>query len=316
MQLRKLFVAVIIFTLAGCSGGQAALPPTATAAVATLPPQATSTSTATPTATAQAPTETATPTLALTATPDTRPLPRNWSSWPIVPPVSERVKEIYLKGIQLGVNRQTFSVIGDCQSTPNLYLGIYATDRYILGDKYQYLQSTIDDFKNSFSHESVTVRDGLSAPSVLDPTWNDPKRCSANESPVACELRLSRPMIVFINLGTNWRADASAQAYENYLRQIVDMVIASGAVPILTNKADNVEGDHSIDLVTAQVAYDYDIPLTNFWLAADTLSNHGLDPSRKDIYLTNEALDRRSFVSLETLDAVWRVLKAVPIPGG
>ena len=117
-------------------------------------------------------------------------------------------------------------------------------------------------------------------------------------------------MIVFVNLGTNWRADASADAYETYLRKIVDEIIASGAVPILTNKADNVEGDHSINLATAQVAYDYDIPLINFWLAADPLPNHGLDPARSDVYLTPDAWDVRNFVALRTLDTVWRALSA------
>ena len=72
----------------------------------------------------------------------------------------------------------------------------------------------------------------LSAPSALDPLWNDPARCDLTESPLACELRLYKPMIVFVNLGTNWRADASVDVYEKYLRQIVDEIIAAGSVPI------------------------------------------------------------------------------------
>jgi hypothetical protein len=90
----------------------------------------------------------------------------------------------------------------------------------------------------------------------------------------------------------------------------VDLIIASGAVPILTNKSDNVEGDHSINLATAKVAYDYDIPLMNFWLVADSLPNHGLDPNRNDIYLTPDGWDVRNFTALRTLDSVWRTLKA------
>ena len=211
----------------------------------------------------------------------------------------------------MGVTANTFSVVGDCQSTPDVFLGIYATNRYYLGKADQYLQETINVFHDSFQHDSAAVRDGLSAPSALDPLWADPSRCKSNESPLACELRLSRPMIVFVNLGTNWKAGASADAYEGYLRKIVDMIIASGGLPILTNKSDNVEGDHSINLATAKVAYDYDIPLMNFWLAADRLPNHGLDPNRDNIYLTPEGWDVRNYVALQTLDSVWRTLKAV-----
>ncbi len=211
----------------------------------------------------------------------------------------------------MGVTANTYSVVGDCQSKPDVFLGIYATNRYFLGKADQDLQETINTFHDSFQHDSAAVRDGLSAPSALDPLWADTNRCKSSESPLACELRLYKPMIVFVNLGTNWKAGASADVYEAYLRKIVDMIIASGALPILTNKADNVEGDHSLNLATAKVAYDYDIPLMNFWLAADSLPNHGLDPTRDNIYLTPEGWDVRNYTALRTLDSVWRALKAV-----
>ncbi len=288
-----------MFVLAAC--GPAATPPPTGTPTASVPPSATpsASSTATPEFT---------PTTTFTPTVDTRPLPRNWSSWPIVPAVSARGIQIYQQGLQLGVSPYTFSVVGDCQSEPEVFMGIYGTDLNPITDKYPLLLETIQLFHDSFQHDSVAVRDGLSAPSVLDPLWTDTSRCQADESPLACELRLYRPMIVFVNLGTNWRADASTDAYEAYLRQIIDAIIAAGAVPILTNKADNVEGGHRINQVTAQVAYDDDIPLMNFWLAADPLQNHGLDPARSDVYLTPQAWDVRNFAALRTLDAVWRGL--------
>jgi len=261
------------------------------------------------------PSLTPTPTLTPTATLDARLKPRDWAAWPVVPTVSARAREIYLQGVVQGVTPRTFSVVGDCQSEPAVFLGIYATDRYYLTSDYQYLQETIDDFRSSFSHKSVSVRDGLSAPSALSPLWTDPQVCQPDENPVQCELRLYKPMLVFINLGTVWREGASADKYEKYLREIVDLVITSGAVPILSTKADNVEGDHSLNLATARVAYDYDIPLWNFWAAADYLPNHGLDPERNDIYLTPDAWDVRNFVALRTLDAIWRELKTANDPG-
>ena len=250
------------------------------------------------------------PTITLTPTQDTRPLPRAWGTWPIIPTASAHTIDIYLKGLKMGLAAHTFSAVGDCQSMPDVFMGIFGTERNPIGADSPDLLETIALFHDSFNHDSVAVRDGLSAPSALDPLWADTKRCNSTESPVACELRLYKPTIVFVNLGTNWKAGASADAYEGYLRKIVDLIIANGSVPILTNKADNVEGDHSLNLATARVAYDDDIPLINFWLASDSLPNHGLDPNRNDIYLTPAAWDVRNNVALRTLDSVWRALKA------
>ncbi len=244
-----------------------------------------------------------------TPTPDARLSPHDWPSWPVVPVVSAQAKEIYRRGLGMGNDPHVFSTIGDCQSEPPVFLGIYETDRYSLSEEFRYLQETIAYFDGSFSHQSQAVRDGLSAPSALSPLWADQKMCQTNENPVACELRLRKPSIVFINLGTNWKPGASAERYEGYLRQIVDLVIANGSLPILSTKADNVEGDHSLNLATAQVAYDYDIPLWNFWRAADDLPNHGLDADRENVYLTPLGWDRRNFTALRVLDAVWRSVR-------
>ncbi len=243
-----------------------------------------------------------------TPTPDTRPKPDSWRTWPVIPTLSAAARQIYLKGIQMGNDTSRFSTVGDCQSEPNVFLGIYATDRYFLGDNYQYLQETINFFHDSFGRKSLSVRDGLSAPSALTPLWADHTACEPTENPVACELRTYHPSLVFVNLGTNWKAGASAERYGAYLRQIVDLLISQGSLPILSTKADNVEGDNSLNRETAQVAYDYGLPLWNLWRAVQDLPNHGLDSSREDIYLTTEAWDRRSFTALEVLDALRKSL--------
>jgi hypothetical protein len=301
MNSRRLHTLMLAVFLSACATAKPV--PTATPTVTSIPPSPTWTETASVT-----PTPVFTPTITPTPTLDLRPKPREWSSWPIVPALSPHVLQIYQAGLKLGVTPHTFSVVGDCQSANNVFMGIYGTERNPI-TKDANLVQTIGLFKDSFQHQSQAVRDGLSAPSALDPLWADPKSCNPTESPVACELRLYKPEIVFINLGTNWKAGASADAYEGYLRKIVDQILAAGAIPILTNKADNVEGDHSINLATAKVAYDYDIPLINFWLASDSLPGHGLDPNRNDVYLTPEAWDVRSYEALKTLDKLWRYLQ-------
>jgi hypothetical protein len=266
------------------------------------------------------PAPTATPTLTLPTidpalyTPSATSLPADyWGGWPIVPAVTGRVMEIYRQGILMGNDPYAFSAVGDCQSMPNVFLGIYETDRYNLGS-FDYLQSTIDHFRGSFNRKSAAVKDGMSVASVLSPMWNDPEQCEADETPIECELRVHRPSFVFINLGTNWK-NGGPTAYEKYLRQVVQIVIDHGAVPILSTKADNIEGDHSLNVATARVAYDLNLPLYNFWLASNDMENHGLDSSREDVYLTPDAWDRRNFYALVTLDTLWNGLKWIYDPG-
>ena len=247
-----------------------------------------------------------------TATPDTRPDPATWASWPILPTVSARAVEIYRQGLASGNDPRSFSTIGDCQSEPNVFLGIYDTNRYFFAKGDEALQETVDYYKGIFERQSLSVRDGLSAPSALSPTWAYAGKCAANENPVQCELRVHKPAVMFINLGTNWRADASTDAYEKYLRQIVELVIANGTVPVLSTKADNVEGGNRINQVAARVAHDYDVPLWNFWALAQFLPDHGLDKTREDVYLTVDAWDARSYSALEVLDKLRQEFAKAP----
>ncbi len=186
-------------------------------------------------------------------------------------------------------------------------MGIFESYRSPLRPTDTSLLQTVQFYAGSFSRQSLAVRDGLSAPSALTPLWSDRTMCGANENPVQCELRVRKPSIMFVNLGTNWKAGASAAPYEADLRRIVDLLIAHGTLPILSTKADNVEGDHSLNLATAKVAHDYDIPLWNFWLASNNLPNHGLNPS-DNLHLAPVAWGPRSYTGLQVLDALWRVL--------
>ena len=88
-------------------------------------------------------------------------------------------------------------------------------------------------------------------------------------------------------------------------------LLARGVVPILSTKADNREGDNRLNLETAQLAVEYNLPLWNFWPVTDDLPNRGLytkkiDRHLGDIYLTEEALARHRLSALQALDTVWR----------
>ncbi|KAA3644508.1 MAG: hypothetical protein DWQ07_13890 [Chloroflexi bacterium] len=239
-------------------------------------------------------------------TPDTRLTPNYWRQWPSVPEVNGRTLEVYQSAIAAGRDTQHFSVIGDCQSQPNVFFGIYDTeDRYYFDEDYRYLQETVDYYKGNFGRQSAAVKNGLSVASAFSPLWAPADVCNSGESPIDCELRLNNPSIAIVSLGTNWTAGAS-QAFEDYLRDIVEHLLDNNVLPIIVTKADNIEGDGSLNLAMAQVAYDYDVPLWNFWPNVQHLPNEGIDPVIKGgyIYLVPEAWDIKSFTGLQALDAI------------
>ena len=256
------------------------------------------------------------PTLAVnpTAILETRLPPDRWQEWPIVPVVTKRAIEIYRRGQGLGLDPHAFSKVGDCQSIKEAFMGYFdIPERYSLGKDYAYLQQTVNAFAGHFNTDGQAVRGGFNAAAVLSPLWADPKVCLAGETPLDCELRVTKPIIVIVSLEVWWDG-RTAQQYEILMRRILDTVITHGAVPILATKADNVEGDNSLNLTTARLAYEYDLPLWNFWAAVQPLPAHGMDMKRNDgFHISTDAWSTRSFTGLEALDSIWRgLLKATP----
>ena len=250
-------------------------------------------------------------------TPKPTLVPDAWMALPVVPAVSPRVKEIYERGLELGNNPRAFSKVGDCGSTPAWFLGDF--DRgpryYSLGD-YQSLAGIIQEFQGSFARTSLAAKSGFNASSVFAPLWANRKFCDSNETPLACEYRLHRPVIAFITLGTNdvWHRDT----FEAQIRRIIEFSIENGVVPILATKADDEEGDGSINATIAVLALEYEIPLWNYWLAVQPLPDHGLQddqahitwgPNRFDDPLAMEkGWPVRNLTALQVLDAVWRAV--------
>jgi hypothetical protein len=308
--LAYILIPLMIF-VAGCA---VKTPPTAEETTPPLVPTAAQTTAIiepTPTQTAfPAADETSPPTetLAPTNTPDLRLNPESWQIWPIIPELSPEMKAVYLKGLEMGRDPRVFSVIGDCQSSPTYFLSLYDEDRYTLPDDQVYLKETIDWYAGSFSHRSITVKNGMTAPGALNPLWAEPELCESQETPVECEIRLSNPSLVLISLGTNWHPSTSQEQYIDYLSQIVETLMENGVIPVLSTKADNVEGDYSRNLAMAQVAYNYRLPMWNFWAAVKDLPNMGLDDTREDLYLKHDGWDVRNFSALEVLDHIHRQL--------
>ena len=242
-----------------------------------------------------------------------------WMQLPAVPTgVSHAMREVYQAGILLGNDPTHFSVIGDCQNVSSYFLAVFEQPgEFSLGEEYAHLQPTIDHYQGSFSRVSVAVKGGFNAAAVISPLRADPEVCNPNESPLDCELRLWRPSIVIVSMET-WWSQKPEEEYEKYMRRVLDRIIESGAVPIIATKADNLEGDHSINKTIARLAYEYDIPLWNFWAAVQPLPDRGLSDDGFHLTFARNFFDDpkrmqnawpwRNLTALQTLDLVRREL--------
>jgi hypothetical protein len=304
MKKSILIILTIVLLLAGCAPIEASTPTSISQSG-----QSTLTSTfdpALPTSTLQF---TSSPTPDHSPTPDLRLKPEQWQDWPIVPEISPRAVQIYEQGLAMGNDPHAFSKVGDCQSIPEAFLGIYDKPGQFSLEQYEYLQETIDHFKGSFGRESQSVRGGFNAAAVLLPLWADPTACNSGETPLECEVRSHDPSIIIISLEV-WYKGRTPETYAAYLRQIIDYSISKGVLPVLATKADNVEGDNSMNLTVAQLAYEYDIPMWNFWRAVQPLVDHGIDWARdaEGFHITVPAWNMRSFTALQVLDTIRRDL--------
>jgi hypothetical protein len=284
------------------------IPIPATATSTQIPSVIPDASTETPTATPP-PTQTATPTLA----------PDAWEFLPVIPAVNDTTRRIFLAGQDLNNDLHAFSIVGDCLSLPLNLFGNFGrgANHYNLG-AYGDLQPAIDWFAGSFTRQSVTLGDGFNTAAVLSPLRADPQQCRKSETPLVCEYRLQRPSFALIALGTDDYL-ISPETYEQRMRQIVEYTISNGIIPILATKADNREGNNAFNRIVARLAYEYDVPLWNFWAAVQSLPQQGVandrghltwaDPNRLDAdYSMQFAVPVRTVTALQTLDSIWRGL--------
>lgn len=209
------------------------------------------------------------------STPTSLP-PGGWKFLPIIPAgISDRAREIYRQGLEMGNNPHVFSRIGDCASAAPAFL--VGFDRnYNLGE-YADLQPAIDYFQGSFERPSLAAKAGLNTAGVLTTLWTG-DQCLSNENLLDCQYRLDNPAFAIISLGTNeaYYVHRDPDSFEQNMRLVLDATIARGILPVLATKADNVEGDHSINETISRLAMEYEIPLWNFWLAVQSLPGLGM----------------------------------------
>lgn len=244
-----------------------------------------------------------------------------WQSWPVVPAVGKTARTLYQRGLAEGNDPRAFSKVGDGEIAAEWFFVAFdlGPDYYGLGP-YQNLAPVIEYFEGSFERIGVAARSGFNTERILDPLARDRERCESGESPLACELRLRRPVFAILSLGTNqvWQP----AEFEQGLRQILEILLSKNVVPILSTKGDNLEGDHRINQIIACLAQEYDVPLWNFWSAIQPLPHHGLQPDGEHLtygitdfdneYALQSAWTVRNLTALQALDAVWRGVTTQP----
>lgn len=196
--------------------------------------------------------------------------------------VRRNVGEIFIAGQNLGRDPAVFAILGDSLIATPQSLAKWDGDDYVLGE-YEFLKPTLEHFAGSFGRYGVSVRVGLHSWSVFDPLWADKEFCLANEDLLTCELRLNNPSVMIIFLGSN---DAGfPDGFDFNYRQIIQKLIEQGVVPVLATKADRFEGlDNINNEIIRQVAIDFEVPLLEFDVLADTLPGRGL--SSDNVHLT------------------------------
>lgn len=227
-----------------------------------------------------------------------------------IPEITPAQRAIYRASAAKGKDLAMFTVVGDCNSQPAVYLHRLASGQFDASQLEPSLQAIVQRFSQSFGRISLAAQGGFGAGMMMDSTWADGALCDVKggQGPFACELWVSRASVVFIALGTQEQFDW--QSFEQNYRPMIEHAQAKGVLPVLVTKADDIEtasGAPSghINGVIRRLAAEYGVPLLDFAAAARELPNNGLiDEGDKDFHLSYAGMDRRLVATLQTLAAI------------
>ena len=273
---------------------------------------------------------------------------------PVVPQIDTaiktRLRAVYLKGHANGNYPDVFSKIGDSITATYSFLAVtMGCDEYNLATHTD-LQPVIDYFRarefppdstdvwcgvsNSFSRVSRCAESGWSAGSALETLTDIPSGCAAPyNTPLRCELRITRPSIALIMFGTNDLQWDDTETYRDHLSRIVQECLDAGVIPALSTIPPRLDSQAlgalvgQFNEVVIAVAHENQIPIWNYWLAlqGSEMVNHGIsdDGIHPNLYgncapeclsgdFSSEGLrygfNKRNFTALQVLDKIRRVV--------
>ncbi len=208
------------------------------------------------------------------------PLEAELYAIPVLPDISPQMCQLYGAGVWGGRQLDVVTKVGDSNSASSVYLSPIGTGNYDLG-AYDELQASVDYYGASLANTSQAAQVGMNSAAVFDPFWASPIQCNANESPLACELRLSTAGVAVIMFGINDTTALNRAEYEQQMRELLTATLAVRSLPIVvafTSPPDYEKRNQVIhfNLISAQLAQEYDVPFINFWSAAQGLFNAGV----------------------------------------
>ncbi len=271
----------------------------------------------------------AAPTAAQTPIP---PSPIDTGDYPYISGITEHAREIFLAGQQLGNRPNVFSKVGDSITANDNFLIPIGRGDYNLAD-YAYLQPVIDYFSaparhgNSFVTDSLAAGPGWSSWTAINLHAADEGFCLPDEIPIACELRMVKPALALIMLGTNDIPDADAispAVYERQMRQSIETCLNAGVIPVVSTlpafHRDTGYRAAIFNTILFKLTEEYDIPLWNYAAAMQILPNEGLSsdgvhpsvapaPASSTDFSPESlkyGMNVRNLTALQALDAIWR----------
>jgi hypothetical protein len=227
-----------------------------------------------------------------------------------IPKITPQQRAIWQNAARAGKDVNMFTVVGDCNSQPAVYLQRLASGQFDASMLSPRLQSVVQQFGGSFGRISLAAKGGFGSASMMDPSWADGALCDAKSGmgPFACELWVSRASIVFISLGTQEQYDW--KNFEKNFRPMIEHAKVIGVLPVLVTKADDIETAAGaptgyINDIVRKLAAEYGVPLLDFHAAARALPNGGLiDEGDKDFHQSYAGMDTRILATLQTLVAI------------
>ncbi|CAN5418333.1 hypothetical protein BH10CHL1_BH10CHL1_42140 [soil metagenome] len=212
---------------------------------------------------------------------------------PIVPTINvalkARLRAILADGVTKGNQATVFAKLGDSITDSGSFLSDIGCSAENLGDHSE-LASIIAHFRSttfpanyaavwcsvadSFTRASASAVTGWSANQLLGLPDINHTECQNEESALTCELRVLKPSIALIMVGTNdLERFNDLERYRTDLTHIITTTVAAGVIPVLSTLPPRLDDANlgarvaSYNQVVREVAQAQQIPLWNFWQA-------------------------------------------------
>ena len=228
-----------------------------------------------------------------------------WS--PFITPISAKAKKLY-QAKAPNKNLTAFTVVGDCNSVPEAYVGRVAMGLFDTSN-YPALSPAVERFAPSFGRLSQAAFRGFNSASMFDPVWANPNYCEPGEGVLACELRRSQASVVFISLGTG--DQFTWKDFEKNYRGVIDSVVQQKRLPVLVTKADDLELQQggapagTINAAIRKLGAEFGVPVIDFYAATRNLPDYGMRwEGNENFHMSAEGSDTRILLTLQVLDAL------------